>query len=75
MVALATDGIPTLCDPMQSIDIGTTIAAPAFKGTPSVRTFVVAAATGLSALQYISMSGGTGQPVCIVVGCATPPPM
>jgi hypothetical protein len=65
MVVLATDGIATLCAPQQSYDIATQIAAPALKGSPSVRTFVVASATGLSALGAISMAGGTGQPVVV----------
>ena len=65
MVVLATDGIPTQCMPDQSTAIGQEIALPAFMGKPSVRTFVVAAATGLTALQYISMAGGTGQPVSV----------
>ncbi|MET0595154.1 MAG: hypothetical protein ABW133_20810 [Polyangiaceae bacterium] len=65
MVVLATDGIPTQCTPQQSTEIGQQIAAPFFAGVPSVRTFVVAAGLpgSLSALKYISMAGGTGQPV------------
>jgi hypothetical protein len=65
MVALATDGIPTVCTPQQSWEIGQSISGPAFQGTPSVRTFVLGAATGLSALKEISMAGGTGQPVFV----------
>jgi hypothetical protein len=65
MVVLATDGIPTQCMPGQSTEIGQQIAAPAFQGVPSVRTFVVGAATGLSSLKYISEAGGTGQPVFV----------
>jgi hypothetical protein len=65
MVALATDGIPTQCTPQQTTEIGQTIAGPAFQGTPSVRTFVLGAATGLSSLKEISMAGGTGQPVFV----------
>ena len=65
MVVLATDGIPTQCMPQQSTEIGQQIAAPFFQGVPSVRTFVVVAGVPgtLSALQYISSAGGTGQPV------------
>jgi hypothetical protein len=67
MVALATDGIPTQCQPQQTTEIGQVIAAPAFKGVPSVRTFVLAAgnATYLSSLKEVSMAGGTGQPVFV----------
>ena len=65
MVVLATDGIPTVCTPMGTIDIGQMIAGPAFAGTPSIRTFVIGAATGLSALGAISSAGGTGQPVFV----------
>jgi len=65
MVVLATDGIATLCTPLTSYDIGQMIAGPAFTAMPSVRTFVVAAASGLSALGAISMAGGTGQPVVV----------
>jgi hypothetical protein len=65
MVVLATDGIATLCTPLGSYDIGQMIAGPAFMATPSIRTFVVAAAQGLSALGSISMAGGTGQPVVV----------
>jgi hypothetical protein len=65
MVVLATDGIATLCTPLSSFDIGQTIAGPALMASPSIRTFVVAAATGLSALGAISMAGGTGQPVVV----------
>ena len=65
MVALATDGIPTQCAPQGAYEIGQTIAGPAFTGTPSVRTFVLGAATGLSSLKEISMAGGTGQPVFV----------
>jgi hypothetical protein len=71
MVVLATDGIPTQCEPQQSTEIGVSIAAPAFKGTPSVRTFVIAAATNLTALQYISQEGGTGQPVFVTDAATT----
>lgn len=65
MVVLATDGIPTKCEPVGAFDIGQTIAAPAFMGVPSIRTFVIGAATGLNALAAISSSGGTGQPVFV----------
>ena len=65
MVVLATDGIPTQCMPNTSFDIGQQIAGPAFMGMPSIRTFVVAAATGLSALAAISQAGGTGAPVVV----------
>jgi len=65
MVALATDGIPTQCTPQQTTEIGQQIAGPAFQGVPSVRTFVLGAATGLSSLKEISMAGGTGQPVIV----------
>jgi hypothetical protein len=65
MVLLATDGIPTKCEPMGTIEIGQTIAGPAFMGTPSVRTFVIAAANSseLTALGAIASAGGTGAPV------------
>jgi hypothetical protein len=65
MVVLATDGIPTKCEPLGSYDIAQSIAGPAFAGVPSIRTFVVAAATGLSALGAISSAGGTGSPVVV----------
>ncbi|HMI82935.1 MAG TPA: VWA domain-containing protein, partial [Polyangiaceae bacterium] len=65
MVMLATDGIATLCAPQQSYDIASAIAGPALNGMPSIRTLVVAAANGLSALGAISMAGGTGQPVVV----------
>ena len=65
MVVLATDGIPTQCMPLGSYDIAQSIAGPAFMGVPSIRTFVVAAATGLSALGAISQAGGTGAPVVV----------
>jgi hypothetical protein len=65
MVVLATDGIPTKCEPVGSFDIGQTIAGPAFMGVPSVRTFVIGAATGLNALGAISSAGGTGAPVIV----------
>jgi hypothetical protein len=65
MVVLATDGIATLCTPLTSYDIGQMIAAPAFMSSPSIRTFVVASAAGLSALGAISSAGGTGQPVVV----------
>jgi hypothetical protein len=71
MVVLATDGIPTQCTPNQSTEIGQQIAAPAFMGVPSVRTFVVAAASGLTALQYISQAGGTGNPVAVTDAATT----
>jgi hypothetical protein len=65
MVVFATDGLPTQCDPRGTFDIAQTIAAPAFQGTPSIRTFVVASAMGLTALGAISTAGGTGQPVYV----------
>src|SRR6185503_2997290 len=65
MVVFATDGLPTRCDPMETFPIAQTIAAPAFQGTPSIRTFIVASAVGLSALGAISMAGGTGQPIFV----------
>ena len=67
MVALATDGIPTQCQPQQTTEIGQAIAAPAFKGVPAVRTFVLGAGNplNLSSLKEISMAGGTGQPVIV----------
>jgi len=65
MVVFATDGLPTRCDPMGTFQIAESIAGPAFTGTPSIRTFVVASATGLSALGAISMAGGTGQPIFV----------
>jgi hypothetical protein len=65
MVVLATDGIPTQCMPDSSYNIGQMIAGPAFMGTPSVRTFVVAAASNLGPLAAISQAGGTGQPVLV----------
>jgi hypothetical protein len=71
MVVLATDGIPTQCMPQQSTEIGQQIAAPAFMGTPSVRTFVIDAVGGLTALQYISQAGGTGNPVSVTDPLAT----
>jgi hypothetical protein len=71
MVVLATDGYPTECQPQQSTEIGQTIAAPAFAGTPSVRTFVIAAASGLTSLQYISQAGGTGNPVSVTDAATT----
>jgi hypothetical protein len=65
MVVFATDGLPTRCDPMETYLIAQNIALPAFQGTPSIRTFVVASAVGLTALGAISSAGGTGQPVYV----------
>ena len=65
MVVFATDGLPTQCDPRETTNIAQTIAAPAFMGTPSIRTFVVASAGNLTALGAVSQAGGTGQPVFV----------
>ena len=65
MVVFATDGLPTQCDPRETYPIAQNIAAPAFQGTPSIRTFIVASAMGLTSLGVISMAGGTGQPVFV----------
>jgi hypothetical protein len=40
VAVLATDGLPTRCEPLEIADIGG-IAAAAVTGTPSVRTFVI----------------------------------
>jgi von Willebrand factor type A domain len=67
IVVLATDGIPTQCMPNGSYDIGQMIAGPAFMGTPSIRTFVIAAgsSSSLMSLSAIASAGGTGQPVFV----------
>jgi len=65
LVVLATDGIPTQCEPQSSMQIATDIAGPAFMGMPSIRTFVIAAALGLTSLGSISRAGGTGEPVVV----------
>jgi hypothetical protein len=57
VVAFATDGQPSECD----IDINNidAIAATAFAGTPSVKTFVVGVGGALQILDGIAAAGGT----------------
>lgn len=57
VVAFATDGDPSDCDTDQ--DHINQIAADAFAGTPSIRTFVIGVGPSLDTLDGIAAAGGT----------------
>jgi hypothetical protein len=58
-VVLASDGVPTECDPQDINQIATTVAA-ALAGSPSILTFVIGLGD-TQALNAIAMAGGTQQ--------------
>ncbi len=58
VVVLATDGVPTECDP-QDIPTIAAIAKTAANGTPKVLTFVIGVGSELGSLNSIAASGGT----------------
>lgn len=60
IVVLATDGLPTSCTGGEVAGVAA-VAATAFAGTPSLKTFVIGVGSELSALNQIAQSGGTGQ--------------
>jgi hypothetical protein len=62
---LATDGLPTECEPLESDEVGA-IARAGFEGTPSIRTFVIGVfgpeeAEAPRNLDVIAQAGGTEQ--------------
>ncbi len=60
VVAFATDGEPTLCDP-QDIPSIANIAKNGANGSPKVLTFVIGVGSSLGSLNAIAAGGGTGQ--------------
>ncbi|NUO52454.1 MAG: VWA domain-containing protein [Polyangiaceae bacterium] len=57
VVAFATDGDPAICD--IDLDNINQVAADAFAGTPSIRTFVIGVGGSLTALDALAAAGGT----------------
>jgi hypothetical protein len=57
IVAFATDGDPAICD--TSLDVINAVAAAAYNGTPSIKTFVIGVGGSLTALDGIAAAGGT----------------
>lgn len=58
IVVLATDGDPSGCD--SSVSGVNAVAAAAFAGVPSIKTFVIGVGSELSALNQVAAAGGTG---------------
>ncbi len=73
VMVLATDGLPTLCAPLDAAGIGT-LAAAGVSATPSVKTFVIGVfadaekANATSNLNAIAAGGGTGTALVISSG-------
>ncbi len=67
-VVLATDGVPTECDP-QAIDQIAALAAAAANATPPVRTFVIGIGN-VAGMNEIALAGGTDGAFVINVGNA-----
>lgn len=66
IVLLATDGEPTICGTDTSAIAS--LATSAFKGTPSIRTFVVGVGSGFEApLDAIALAGGTNKAIRVDV--------
>lgn len=58
-VVYATDGYPKGCDANNTIAAAAMLAAAAFKGTPSIATYVLGVGSNLADLNTIATSGGT----------------
>jgi hypothetical protein len=67
-VVLATDGVPTECDPQAIPDIAA-IAAAAANATPPILTFVIGIGN-VAGMNEIAIAGGTNQAYVINVGNA-----
>lgn len=73
VMVLATDGLPTVCAPLDASGIGALAAAVA-SGTPSVKTFVIGVfadaeqAEAVPNLDQIAAGGGTGKALMISSG-------
>ena len=67
VVVLATDGVPSDCEPLAQDTIASMYVKPAAEMDPKVRTFVIGAGSGgsLSVLKSFAQSGGTGAPVIV----------
>ncbi|MFO0761171.1 MAG: VWA domain-containing protein [Byssovorax sp.] len=59
VVVLASDGIPTECDPSDIPSIAN-IAAAGVAGSPSIKTFVIGVGDAVADLNAIAVGGGTG---------------
>jgi hypothetical protein len=72
VAVLATDGVPTRCDPTDTASIAA-IAAAGLAGTPSIPTFVIGVfpsndMTAQNTVNAIAAAGGTGQAFLIDAG-------
>jgi hypothetical protein len=67
VVVYATDGYPKGCDD-NTIDKAAAIAADAFQGSPSIRTYVLGVGPNLTDLNKIAQSGGTDAAAFIDTG-------
>ena len=67
VVVLATDGVPSDCEPLAQDTISSMYVKPAAEMDPKVRTFVIGAGSGgsLSVLKSFAQNGGTGAPVIV----------
>jgi hypothetical protein len=59
VVVLASDGIPTECDPTDIPSIAG-IAAAGVNGNPSIKTFVIGVGDSVADLNALAVGGGTG---------------
>jgi len=73
VAVLATDGLPTICDPVEIADVSE-MARAGVEGTPSVETYVIGvfseaeAQTAEANLNQIAQAGGTEQAFVISTG-------
>jgi hypothetical protein len=72
VIVLATDGVPddsclapTAGNKANTIENAVAVASAAFKGTPSIPTFVIGVGSELTALNAIGQAGGTGDAVLV----------
>lgn len=64
VVVLATDGEPNNCNPNDTAHVALA-ADVAFKGSPSVRTFVIGVGSQLTSLNQVAASGGTNKALIV----------
>ena len=72
IIVLATDGVPddtcladTATSKANTIENAVLVAGQAFKGTPSIPTFVIGVGSELTALNAIGQAGGTGNAILV----------